>query len=141
MATIKNLTGIQRPFFFEVCKPNLALNCTRGNYVSSEFECTNESVNEYMLSESTRSFPSGHVVSVVYSCGVLMWYLQVRTAKHRLLVSFLHLVCLLWIAVCSVTRITDNWHHVSDVLGGFLMTLPFIFYNVSRYFEEIKFKF
>jgi membrane-associated phospholipid phosphatase len=131
MSTVKNLSGVHRPFFFDICKPNLGLNCTQGSYVSSEFECTNTEANAYVVSESTRSFPSGHVVSVVYSCAVLMWYLQAKISKFPLVVTFLHLICILWMTVCSVSRITDNWHHVSDVLGGLILTLPFVVYNVS----------
>lgn len=131
MATLKNLTGVKRPFFFEICKPDLGINCTQGSYVSSDFKCTNENASAYMLSESMRSFPSGHVVSVVYPCVVFMWYLQTRISKLPNVVTFLHLICLVWMTVCCVTRVTDHWHHVTDVLGGIFLTLPFVFYNVS----------
>lgn len=130
MSTVKNLSVVHRPFFFDVCKPDLAVNCTKDSYVSADFKCTNLEVSEYLLSESTRSFPSGHVVSAVYSCCVFMWYLQTRISKFPMLLIFVHIVCLLWMAVCCATRITDNWHHVSDVIGAILITIPFIFYTV-----------
>lgn len=131
MVTFKNLAGALRPFFFDVCKPDLAMNCTRGTFIS-DYQCTNLEVNAYTIFETGRSFPSGHVVVSVYACGFLMWYLQRRIFKLPLLLSFLHIVCLLWIAICSVTRITDHWHHLIDVFGGFVLTLPFVFYVVSN---------
>lgn len=130
MATVKNLSGVHRPHFFDVCKPDLAENCQAGTFLNSSFHCTNHNVSEYLLSESTRSFPSGHVVSVVYPCLFFMWYMQKRIAKNLLLLTFIHLICLLWIAVCCVTRITDNYHHVYDVVGGILMTIPFVIFSV-----------
>lgn len=133
MSTVKNLSGVHRPFFFDICKPDLAVNCTNGAYISSDFQCKNQDASEYVLSESTRSFPSGHVVSVVYSCCVFMWYLQIRISKFPLLLTFTHLLCFLWMAVCSITRISDNWHFVTDVLGAIIMTLPFVIYVVSFY--------
>lgn len=131
MATIKNTSGVNRPFFFDICKPDLAVNCTLGTFVSADFKCTNSEVSDYILSESTRSFPSGHVVSVVYACCVFMWYMQTRISKLPLIMILIHLICLLWMAYCSVTRVTDNWHHVSDVVGGIVLTLPFVYYFVS----------
>lgn len=132
MSTVKNLSGVQRPFFFAVCKPDLANNCTAGTFVSSKFECTNENISDYIISESMRSFPSGHVVSVAYSCLVFMWYMQKRISTPHLLVTSSHLICLLWIAYCSITRITDHWHHTSDVIGAMVMTIPFVIYCVSE---------
>lgn len=136
MSTVKNLSGVQRPFFFDVCKPDLAVNCTSGSFVSSDFQCTNQNISAYILSESMRSFPSGHVVSVAYPSLVFMWYMQTRFSKHFALLTFSHLVCLLWLSVCSITRITDHWHHVSDVSGALIMTVPFVIYCVSIFFES-----
>lgn len=132
MASLKNLVGTFRPFFFDVCKPDLAANCTTGTYISSDFQCTNLDHSDYLLFEVRRSFPSGHVVCSVFSCGVLMWYLQKRISKLPLLLAFMHIVCIVWIMICSVTRITDNWHHLIDVIGGLVLTLPFVFYVVSK---------
>lgn len=145
MATVKNLSGVHRPFFLDLCKPDLAENCTQGTFINSNFTCTNKNVSAYLLSESTRSFPSGHVVSVVYACLFFMWYIQMRFNKNLLLITFVHLICLLWMAVCCVTRITDNWHHVSDVIGAILITIPFVIYSVSellkKYPHSFRFKF
>lgn len=137
MASLKNLTGTFRPYFLDVCQPDLAQNCTTGSYISADFQCTNLNHSDYFLFEARRSFPSGHVVCSAFSCGVLMWYLQKRLTKIPLLLAFTHLVCVLWVMICSVTRITDNWHHPVDVLGGYIITLPFVIYLVS----EINFNF
>lgn len=132
MASIKNLVGSHRPFFFQVCNPNLGLNCTLGSFVGQDYVCTNTETSSYMLFESSRSFPSGHVIVSVYSCFFLMWYLQTRLSKMSLTLALVHLLCSLWIVVCSVTRITDHWHHLSDVIGGLLLSLPFVFFAVSE---------
>lgn len=132
MASIKNLVGSYRPFFFEVCRPNLGLNCSLGSFIDKHFECTNYETSKYMLFDSRRSFPSGHVVVSVYSCLFFMYYLQTKLSKLPFLISVIHLLVSLWLVVCGISRITDNWHHVSDVIGGFLLTLPFVFYAVSK---------
>lgn len=131
MDTIKNLRGALRPFFFDLCKPDLGANCIKGSFVSSDFTCTNPNVSEKYFNESRKSFPSGHVMASAYASLFLMWYLHKRVSRFPVLVTFLHLICLLWITICSVTRITDNWHHPVDVLGGFVLVLPFVFYAVS----------
>lgn len=130
MASMKNLAGTYRPFFFEVCKPDVLYDCKTGTYMSPYFQCTTLNHSDYFLFEAKRSFPSGHVVCSVFSCGVLMWYLHKRIYEFPYLLAFCHLVCFLWITVLSITRITDNWHHPIDVLGAFLVTLPFVFYVV-----------
>lgn len=134
MAAIKNTSSVQRPFFLDICKPDLAVNCTTGTFLSADYKCTNTEASDFMISETTRSFPSGHVVYVVYASCVFMWYLQRRISKFPLVLTLTHLLCLLWMAYCSVTRVTDNWHHVSDVIGSAVISLPFVLFNVSFYF-------
>lgn len=131
MLFVKNQLGVYRPFFLEVCQPDLAINCTTGTYIRADYECTNKQTLEILVTESKKSFPSGHVCVSVYSCFFLMWYLQTRFSKTPLYLTLLHLTCCLWIALCSVTRITDNWHHWFDVVGGAVLTLPFVVYSVS----------
>lgn len=131
MATIKNISAVKRPFFFDICKPDSAVNCTAGTFLSADFRCTNTEVTDFLLSESQRSFPSGHVVYVVYACGIFMWYLHARIAKFPIILTFVYVIILLWMAICCVTRVTDHWHNVEDVLGAVVITLPFVFYSVS----------
>lgn len=135
MASAKNLVGSYRPFFFDLCRPDVAVNCTTGEYISSDYKCTNPSASQYEIFNVNRSFPSGHVVVSAYSSIVLMWYLQHRIQKFPLLLTFTHLLSVMWMMLCGVTRITDHWHHVHDVIGGFLLTLPFAIYVVSNRLE------
>lgn len=131
-ASTKNLMGSLRPHFFALCSPDLATNCTIGQYISSEFKCMNPLASEYQIFDVSRSFPSGHVVVSVFSTVSLMWYLHNRISDFPLLLAFTHLISILWMMLCAVTRITDNFHHVHDVIGGFLLTLPFVIYLVSK---------
>lgn len=133
-STIKNLFGSLRPFFFDVCKPDGASNCTAGSIIE-RYNCTNTEMSPYVVFESQRSFPSGHTYSVTYSSFVLIYYIQTRLREmpSKLFVVLMYLIILLWTSFCCVTRISDNWHHPIDVIGAIILTLPFSYYSVSNY--------
>ncbi|KAL7024549.1 hypothetical protein ACKWTF_013102 [Chironomus riparius] len=128
-STIKNLYGSLRPFFFEVCKPDAAINCTGGTVIA-EYKCTSTEYDAYTVFESQRSFPSGHTYSVFFSSIFLISYIQARFSEmpSKLLVVFIHSVIILWTSFCCVTRISDNWHRPADVIGACLITLPIVVY-------------
>lgn len=129
---IKNLSGVQRPYFFNVCIPDLAESCIKGSFVDSNYTCQNENVSSKLILESEKSFPSGHASVAVYSCIFFMWYMKMKFNKHKILLCFVNLICLIWIAICCVTRVTDNWHHTSDVIAGMIIAIPFVIYSVSE---------
>lgn len=121
MMTLKNLAGVYRPNFIALCNP--AVNCTKDEYIDAGFHCVN--ISDDVLAEMRKSFTSGHVVLSVYGTVYLMWYLHTRLAKFPLLLGFVNTILLSWLVVCSVTRVTDHWHHTADVLMGLLIALSF----------------
>lgn len=57
----KSIIAEHRPHFFDVCEPDTAKNCINGTWVE-DFTCTSTiySYYGYFLTDSSRSFPSGH---------------------------------------------------------------------------------
>ncbi|XP_018574186.1 uncharacterized protein T28D9.3-like isoform X3 [Anoplophora glabripennis] len=119
----KAVVGEHRPHFFDVCEPDTNKNCVNGSFVE-DYTCTSTRFGGYFITDSSRSFPSGHS-SVSVFIGLFSSYIvqtRLPTVKTgRLLKPFLISVCLTWSVVCSLSRITDRRHHWWDVLAG--MTL------------------
>ncbi|CAH1164421.1 unnamed protein product [Phaedon cochleariae] len=119
-AVAKLLVGEHRPHFFDVCQPDTAKNCTKGEFVES-FECTNTEQTWLTVFDSSLSFPSGHS-SISWFLGMLLSYIIQTTLTTvntgSLMKPFLISVCLTWSLVCSLSRITDRRHHWWDVLAG-----------------------
>ncbi|XP_068083418.1 phospholipid phosphatase 1 [Anabrus simplex] len=114
----KAIMGEPRPHFLDTCQPQPGINCTSG-YIT-EYTCTNKDISTWAVSDSTRSFPSGHAALACYNALFVMWFIQIRVPGNLTcsLVPWLHYLCVEWALVCSITRITDFRHHWWDVLGG-----------------------
>lgn len=138
-STTKNLIGSYRPHFFDLCRPDTS-NCTIGGLVV-DFKCTNSNASSYLLFESSRSFPSGHVISVVYPCLFLMLYLQSRSSRvpSKLFIPFFQLILLLWMTIVSITRLTDNSHHLLDIISGAMIASAFVIYAVKLLCKDFHF--
>lgn len=132
MTMLKNLVGRLRPIFLQMCQPDMAANCSIGQFINSDYECTNPVATEFLLFEIRRSFPSGHSMASVYITFFFMRYLESRFKKFRVTLSAVHLICTIWVVVCSVSRITEHFHHVGDVIAGIILAIPFLFYSVSN---------
>lgn len=132
MTLLKNLVGGLRPIFLQMCKPDKAVNCSIGKYIDSDYKCTNPVATEFLLFEIRRSFPSGHAMASVYITFFFMRYLEARFAKFRVTLSAVHFICGIWVVVCCVSRITEHYHHVGDVVAGIILAIPFVFYSVSK---------
>lgn len=59
--------GEHRPHFLHTCAPDVGKNCETGMFME-EYKCTNEATSKYFLTDSSRSFPSGHA-SVSFVAG------------------------------------------------------------------------
>lgn len=106
-----------------------------------DFECT--AANKAEIQESQLSFPSGHSSTSFYTAVFLVFYLN-QMWKRRSCNLLLHIVqvCILCAAFFVVmTRVTDNKHHVTDVIAGSsvgivvaLITIYYLlrFYKVSE---------
>ncbi|GMR37497.1 hypothetical protein PMAYCL1PPCAC_07692, partial [Pristionchus mayeri] len=116
----KYSVGRLRPHFIDVCKP-IGYNCTNENQYISEYTCTGDIKR---IKEGRLSFFSGHSATAIYGAVFIVLYLQSRLGQRvgsklvlPIVQTFLVVIALL---VCY-SRITDNWHHWSDVLIGILV--------------------
>lgn len=117
---MKILVGEHRPHFFDVCQPDTNRYCQNGSFIAS-FTCTNRKYSHYFITDTSRSFPSGHASVSVYVALFCAYVVQSRmptVRTGRLFKPFLVVACLTWGIVCSLTRITDRRHHWWDVLAG-----------------------
>lgn len=83
-----------------------------------DFECTN--ADKADIQESQLSFPSGHSSTSFYTAIFLVCYLN-QMWKRRSCNLLLHIVQVFILCVAFVvvmTRVTDNKHHVTDVIAG-----------------------
>ncbi|KAH0552788.1 putative phosphatidate phosphatase [Cotesia glomerata] len=124
---IKLTIGRLRPHFWDVCVPNidcnLATNLNR-YFGPGEFACTSN-FTENDFKNARLSFPSSHS-SVVTYCGVyFICYLQLRITSRNLkmLKYFLQFIIVSVIWFVSMTRISDYFHHWSDVTVGMMIGL------------------
>ncbi|XP_023940646.2 phospholipid phosphatase homolog 1.2 homolog [Bicyclus anynana] len=125
--TVKSIVGSPRPHFFDTCQPKEADTCEVSEYVSS-YTCT----KAYWLSQSDRSFPSGHT-SLAFHMGIFVVYYLSQRARHvnaRAVLSG-QALCVSSALCCAASRLTDHRHHWWDVLAGALLTAPVLLYTVS----------
>ncbi|XP_077379422.1 phospholipid phosphatase 3-like isoform X2 [Festucalex cinctus] len=131
--------GRLRPHFLSVCGVTYkSLNCTRGTYVES-VKCHNSSLRS--IEEARKSFFSGHASFAMYTMLYLAFYLQARLTwrKARLLRPVLQFFLFLLAIYTGLTRVTDNRHHLSDVLTGFILgalTAYWVAFYVSSMFKR-----
>lgn len=55
----KSIIAEHRPHFFDVCEPNTAKGCINGTWID-DYTCTSTKYPAYFITDSSRSFPSGH---------------------------------------------------------------------------------
>ncbi|XP_074113886.1 putative phosphatidate phosphatase isoform X2 [Cotesia typhae] len=123
---IKLTVGRLRPHFLDVCAPNidctLATNLNR--YVGpGEFVCTSNFTDD--LRNARLSFPSSHSSTLTYVGVYFICYLQLRITSRNLkmLKYFLQFIVVSVIWFISMTRISDYFHHWSDVTVGMMIGL------------------
>ncbi|XP_051941019.1 phospholipid phosphatase 3-like [Hippocampus zosterae] len=113
--------GRLRPHFLSVCGVTyVSLNCTHGTYLES-VRCN--STDHRSVEEARKSFFSGHASFAMYTLLYLAFYLEARLTwrEARLLRPVLQFFLFLLAIYTGLTRITDNRHHPSDVLAGFIL--------------------
>ncbi|VDK73518.1 unnamed protein product [Litomosoides sigmodontis] len=152
MEVLKCTFARLRPHYLSVCQPNWEeINCNdpntyiertnpllmyfnlpgvkwNGNIhgISHGVNCLG--TNMHRIRVGRQSFPSGHTSAAVLLFSFLYFYLKgiVDATRNRLLRIIRLMVLLIngvWTAVVMITRITDNWHYPTDVLGGIILAL------------------
>ncbi|KAL5284346.1 PPAP2A family protein [Megaselia abdita] len=139
LSVLKKSIGRLRPFFHEVCQPALpeGLQCSNNTYIY-DYICSNENVPPRLLIEIYQSFPSGHASFIVYGMTFLVLYLEFRV-KYKwsiLLKAVFQLICILLAVVVCSSRITDNWHHLTDVVAGAIIGLVFALWSIYLRFRS-----
>lgn len=132
--TLKLIVGSPRPHFFDTCSPKEALTCQGSEYVSS-YTCT----KAHWVSQSDRSFPSGHTSLAVHTGLFLAYYLHRRTScptTSKILI--IQILCVATAVLCSVSRMTDHRHHWWDVLAGAVIAAPVLLWTIYSLCGDFK---
>ena len=104
--------------------------------LSKEFGKTEDELAATFKRHAHTSFFSGHA-SLIWSSAIFVYlYLKVRILSHTpktmimiaaKLIQVMSVGIAIWV---SYTRITDFWHHPSDVLAGSLVGISGQYFNV-----------
>lgn len=119
---IKYFLGRLRPNFLDVCKSSFNCTSVHGLYSYVEnYTCTNPDTAS--VNDSRLSFPSGHSSFAMYAMmfSVIYLYKYFSLPRARLLKPILQFIPVLLATYTAVSRIEDNKHHWSDVIGGSLL--------------------
>ncbi|EDV97180.1 putative phosphatidate phosphatase [Drosophila grimshawi] len=124
--------GRLRPHFYAVCQPMLSdgTDCEApqnvGRYIDG-YVCSNANMTDFQYEQLNQSFPSGHASMMMYAMLYLAIYLQaaLSTRISKLLKHLLQFLFVMFGWYVSLTRITDYWHHWSDVLAGIIFGVIF----------------
>ncbi|KAK4883766.1 hypothetical protein RN001_000037 [Aquatica leii] len=128
----KVVIGEHRPHFLDTCLPDTGQTCVPGEFVP-EYKCTNTFYSNYIITDSSRSFPSGHASVSVYTSLFCAFYVQLRLSSRHLrsvIKPFIIACVLLWSVTCCFTRITDYRHHWWDVLAGLILGIGCVGYTI-----------
>ncbi len=152
----KYTVGRLRPDFLARCEPIPPANITMefGTNPDDLYPCTN--TNEDVVNEGRLSFPSGHTSLsfnlITYASSYLIWCFHMRREwvprcrgpRDEFLSDLANVFAKLWMLTMlalawgiSMSRIIDNQHHPSDVIGGMvlgvLIAIMYIMRAVPRY--------
>ena len=85
-----------------------------------------------LLVDFRLSFPSGHASSSAYAAVFIVLYMQyaIKTTSFQLSKVFAQFLFICLAVTCSLSRISDYFHHWSDVLAGFLIGMFSAIYTV-----------
>ena len=78
-----------------------------------------------IINETGYSFPSGHSMISMAFYGLLI-YLIYKKIKNKYLKATLIIILLLLILAIGISRIYLGVHYVSDVIGGFLISMSYL---------------
>ena len=133
---VKHISGRLRPNFIQVCNPTPSLTLEIcGTYMNTkyitEYECMGDPITfpdyeerERYIAETKLSFVSGHTSLSTYAMTYTIIYIQSRIGKPnaiKIQTTIIQTILLVYAIGCGISRITDNKHHVSDVVAGALL--------------------
>ncbi|EOH93473.1 phosphatase PAP2 family protein [Enterococcus villorum] len=86
----------------------------------------------HLVSEHSSSFPSGHATTSMILYGTLLVILPVILQKN-LLRSLLQLLLAFIIVSVGISRVYLGVHFPSDIIGGYLLSLSWLFFTYPLY--------
>lgn len=78
------------------------------------------------------AFPSGHVMTAVVTCGLLVWLLRLHGARP-LPLRAMEAVAVISVIGVGLTRMYLGVHWMSDVLGGLLLGVTAVAFSAAGY--------
>ncbi|KAJ1860389.1 hypothetical protein LPJ57_006706, partial [Coemansia sp. RSA 486] len=94
-----------------------------------------------VLNEGFRSFPSGHTSLAFAGMTYLMYFLagklHIFDRQGHTYKSFVVFAPLLVAAIVGATRVSDYWHHPSDVIAGALIGLFTATFSYHQYYPVL----
>lgn len=125
---IKVIVAEPRPHFYETCNPDLTGQiCPTGNsfiyYTDIHCHNTNSAGDgvAVRITDSMKSFPSGHAQLSAYAAIYMMLYLYSPSLSTRVGIpwkAFNYIFFTVFAIVASYSRVSDHRHHWWDVLAG-----------------------
>ncbi|CAG2170334.1 unnamed protein product, partial [Oppiella nova] len=117
--------GRLRPYFHSICKPNIVCDATNAYKYIEDFECTGfKDSPSGAVDEINMSFMSGHSSLMAFSMVYLTIYLQKRMpitqTSDSLIRAMIQGLAVNLAFFVGYTRISDYWHHWSDVMIGLI---------------------
>ena len=121
---LKTLASTPRPHFFATCQPDWSLISCEGQglvtFDPSLCQSTFEDGEDWRLTDSMRSFPSGHSQMAFCCAAFVTLYLQKRLTSSLLRLVTQAVFVILALA-CALSRLVDHRHHPEDVVAGSLI--------------------
>ncbi|BAO49386.1 phosphatidic acid phosphatase type 2 [Alphaentomopoxvirus acuprea] len=124
---IKINIGRLRPYFIEVCNPEIIINNNKYTCVTMD----KKYINEYQLhyncknndytKEARLSFPSKHSSFIAYTMIFTVLYLHNNINKYIITKSLVQFILIIFMIIIGVSRVVDYWHHWEDVLCGYII--------------------
>jgi diacylglycerol diphosphate phosphatase / phosphatidate phosphatase len=135
-SVLKVSMGKLRPDFKERCKPR---EIPGGNNFGKILECTGDKA---IITEGRKSFPSGHTSTSFagfgYSSLYIAYQLRLFTQQSYVLKSIFFVLPWIIATMIASTRVFDNKHHYSDVIGGMLIGVLFAFVSFFLYLPVLR---
>ncbi|KAJ2599118.1 hypothetical protein GGF39_002369 [Coemansia sp. RSA 1721] len=138
---LKNVVGRPRPNLLARCLPVHPKEPLHDppQGLSSIDICTQTDMG--VLNEGFRSFPSGHTSLAFAGMTYLMYFLagklHIFDRQGHTYKSFVVFAPLLVAAIVGATRVSDYWHHPSDVIAGALIGLFTATFSYHQYYPVL----
>ncbi|CAF0889064.1 unnamed protein product, partial [Didymodactylos carnosus] len=140
----KRTIGRLRPYYLTVCNPTWSqIICSKNVMTASgmmtipqyvwDHNC-NPNVSLSILQEARLSFPSGHSSFSTFAFIFLFVYFEARLVcpDIQFLKPFLQCLCIAVAFFTCLSRVTDNKHHPTDVIGGALIGFSIAIFTAVR---------